>query len=580
MNVKNAKDWRSFADVTVPSLKCVEPVHPDTPVSESGFSGIGFIFSSSNNYTGIDIDPPAEGPTEAQTNVYKRFNSYTEWSPSGKGIHIIVKGKLPSGKRKDGIEVYSDSRFFAMTGSVVNPTPIAERQDYLNILFDQMGGDKPDFDASPHFKAEAETDDIILQRMFSAENGLKAEAYYTGNLLEQESTSEAALGLMNIIGFYTQNRDQMVRLFRKSSFGQTKHGQSDYHLNRILNLALDRQFDRVDPGSYTVNGKPFAPNGSAAQPLAGGIRASDLQHKHFPAVEWVVPHLIAQGLTIVGGRPKAGKSWLMLDTAIAVAEGGYVLGKLCHPGDVAYFALEDTERRLKSRMWKLKGEAPWPAQLSFFLSVERGAEGVKQVRTWLEQAANPRLIIIDTFAKVRAEKRHSENSYDADYAAVGEWKALADEFNVALIFVHHTRKAEAVDPFDTVSGTLGITGAADAIIILHSSSQGRSLLGRGRDVEEFALGVEFQSENCSWLVLGDAADVQRSSQRNSIMNLLRQSGGPMSPKDIAHSLGADDNSVRQLLFKMTADGEVIKEGRGLYSIPLHNIGNKITESLL
>src|SRR5215218_278488 len=98
-----------------------------------------------------------------------------------------------------------------------------------------------------------------------------------------------------------------------------------------------------------------------------GFSAAELQHMRFPPIKYVVPGYIAEGLTLFAGKPKLGKSWLLLHAAIAVARGGYTLGDVeCVEGDVLYCALEDNKRRLQSRMSKLvQTFQPWPKRLRF-----------------------------------------------------------------------------------------------------------------------------------------------------------------------------------------------------------------------
>src|SRR5438876_787246 len=110
-----------------------------------------------------------------------------------------------------------------------------------------------------------------------------------------------------------------------------------------------------------------------AKPPAGGklseamFSAAELQNMVFPEIAWIVPGYIVEGCTILAGAPKIGKSWLLLDIAKAVADGGVCLGSIeCDKGDVLYLALEDNRRRLQSRMRKLTSLTErWPANLTF-----------------------------------------------------------------------------------------------------------------------------------------------------------------------------------------------------------------------
>src|SRR5262249_14737505 len=122
---------------------------------------------------------------------------------------------------------------------------------------------------------------------------------------------------------------------------------------------------------------------------------------------------------------------------------------------------EDNLRRLQSRMTKLLGiSQPWPKWLQFYCEMPRLTDGgLEIIKGWIEKAERPRLIIIDTLAMVRAK----QTQYDADYYAVVELRTLANECGIAVVVVHHLRKMDADDAFDTVSGTLGLTGAPDTI---------------------------------------------------------------------------------------------------------------------
>ena len=142
------------------------------------------------------------------------------------------------------------------------------------------------------------------------------------------------------------------------------------------------------------------------------------------------------------------------------------------------------------------------------------------------------------------------------------------ETGVAIVVVHHTRKSGSEDdPFEKVSGTLGLSGAADTTIVLDRDGQGCTLYGRGRDVTEFEIAVTFDTLSCRWHALGNAADVRRSEQRAAILTVLTGATEPMSPKEIADEANMDRNNVDQLLGKMMKDGEVPKAERGRYVHP-------------
>jgi hypothetical protein len=317
------------------------------------------------------------------------------------------------------------------------------------------------------------------------------------------------------------------------------------------------------------------------------LSANKLMSMHFNPVSYIVPNVIVEGLSIFAGKPKIGKSWLLLHAANAIAEGRTTLGGLkCTEGDVLYCALEDNPRRLQSRMKALFGKSrkwsdemdgmtneeisnhprQWSERLTFVTEMPRLAEGgLKVISDWIEAAECPRLIIIDTLAMVRMPNRKDQSSYDADYSAVVGLRTLAQEHGVAIVLVHHLRKADSDDAFDTVSGTLGLTGAADAILVLKRDTGGGIVLhGRGRDLAELEKAMEFDKPTCTWSIRGDASVVRRSAERNKILAAVKEIGQPATPKEIADEAGLKTDYVRTTLRRLAKDGLVLRGERGKY----------------
>jgi hypothetical protein len=251
----------------------------------------------------------------------------------------------------------------------------------------------------------------------------------------------------------------------------------------------------------------------------------------------VVPGLFVEGLTLLAGKPKVGKSWLMLHTGLMVAQAGLALGTLaCAAGEVLYCALEDTPRRLQRRTAKL--DVGWPARMSVLTTMPRlAAGGLQVIKNWIASVADPRLVMIDTLELVR-DRKANENGYAADYSAVLELRELANRHHLAIVLVHHLRKAEAEDPFDTVSGTLGLTGAPDAILVLTGQAGLYTLRGRGRDLEEFAKPISFDRVTCLWQ-LNPAGPTAKASDwdnrktltllRRILVQMVDQAGTDMRP---------------------------------------------------
>ena len=296
--------------------------------------------------------------------------------------------------------------------------------------------------------------------------------------------------------------------------------------------------------------------------------ASELWDLDFPPVAWIVPDYITAGLTLLVGAPKLGKSWLALDICNAVAQGGATLGnRVCMKGDVLYAALEDNPRRIKDRLHKVCARKPGSGFTVWTEMQMLDAGGLDDLRAWIVTADKPRLIVIDVLNKVRSSQGKNEAPYAYDYRSVTPLKDLADEFGLAIVVIHHTRKADAGDKLEKVSGTNGLTGAADTTIILDRDGEGVTLSGRGRDIAEFETAMEFQKDICRWRVLGDAAEVRKSDERKMILEALEGETTPMGPAAIASVSGQPAGGVRYLLHKMAKAGEVQKAGYGKYLHP-------------
>ncbi|XAI93834.1 DNA primase/helicase [Pseudomonas phage vB_Pa-PAC1] len=218
-------------------------------MSSGWYAGIGFVLTENDPYSFIDLDDTKGDQTalDRQIKIFNEFNSYAERSPSGSGLHIIVKGAIPSGRRRSFIEVYSSLRYMTMTGDVYRNAPINDCNELLNILWGQMGQGSV---AVAHYAglAEAkETDEQVYNRAVAAANGDKFAELYAGKWEGMyASQSEADFALVDIIAFYTQNRAQISRMFRASGLGQRDKAKRDDYVSYMLNKCFDRMLPPVD----------------------------------------------------------------------------------------------------------------------------------------------------------------------------------------------------------------------------------------------------------------------------------------------------------------------------------------------
>src|SRR5215203_5924415 len=171
-----------------------------------------------------------------------------------------------------------------------------------------------------------------------------------------------------------------------------------------------------------------------------------------------------------------------------------------------------------------------------------------------------------------------QNVYQEDYAALEELLPLAAEHEVAIVVVHHTRKMAAADPLDEISGSTGLTGGVDGVLVL-KRDRGKAdavLHVDGRDIEEPAeYALKWDAETASWTIVGDAEEYRISEERKEILGVLIEAGEFLSPGDVADVLGKPRNTIKQLLWRMAQDGQV-ENRNGKYGIT-HNRDNRVTE---
>jgi len=332
------------------------------------------------------------------------------------------------------------------------------------------------------------------------------------------------------------------------------------------------QFDPRTAADAAWNAQRAKPNGADGAATFKLTTAADLVAREFKEPKWAVPQIAAEGLTLLAGKPKTGKSWAALDFAVAVAGGYSALGNIdCQQGDVLLLALEDNDRRLNQRLKAvLQGQTAPPA-LEIATQWRRADDGgLNDLHAWLGAHPKARLVVIDTLQMIRSDRSKTAGVYADDYQAIGRLKALADKWNVAFVVAHHLRKESAGDPLESVSGTAGITGSADTILVL--KREPKDSLGllyvRGRDVPEAEIAMQFDEDTGKWLRLIGADDFRRSKERNAIIRALLDLGEPMTPAEIADAIGkprGNNASVRMLLKKMRQSGDIVRQADGRYT---------------
>ena len=230
------------------------------------------------------------------------------------------------------------------------------------------------------------------------------------------------------------------------------------------------------------------------------IDAETLLSTPLPPVRWLIPGLLPAGLSLLAGASKAGKSWLCLWFCLQLARGGEIWGRTTQPQTVLYLCLEDTYARIQGRLFRLT-EDPVPSRLYFQTGSCAIGDGLElQIEKFLSQHPETGLVVIDTLQKVRTADPNN-GAYASDYQDMSALKSLADRRGIGLLLVHHLRKQGASDPFQQISGSNGLMGAADTIWLLQRQrmSDTARLLVTGRDMDSCTLHL--QTRDCIWQLL-------------------------------------------------------------------------------
>jgi hypothetical protein len=294
-------------------------------VERFGYSGIGFVLTASDPFCFIDLDAPNGDPIiiERYNKILQAFDSYSEVSPSGQGMHIICKATLPQGRRRNKIEMYSSGRYMTVTGLTYQDRPIAEREVLAGQLWDELQiTPKELFEAQS--QPEQFTDKQIYDIASTAENADKFNSLWSGQFQTYyQSQSEADFALINILGFYSRNIEQIRRMFRQSGLGQRKKANREAYVDPMIKRSFDNMPLPVDVEGFKAQiasqlAAQATPDNEEKNPFAGPLFASVPD----PNYDWTVPPGLLGEITqfIYAAAPRPVKE-VALSGAIGLMAG-------------------------------------------------------------------------------------------------------------------------------------------------------------------------------------------------------------------------------------------------------------------
>ena len=508
--------------------------------------GMGYVYAKEDGLVFIDGDHclDADGrPLPPFNKWLTMLPGYCERSRSGTGLHFIVRGTLPDGckhkKHINGgemaVELYDCNRYVALTGDLWGEqTPLEDApsaQAGIDVILQQMGmlADDGPADALPDQpdRPEEEIQAIIADAL--QRDGDFAQLWscteHPGKLGD-ESKDDLAIctAAWRATRFQLSEGDLMHGL-DASPWAETKdnnapkwhydkwHGTGhrstgDYRKNTALRAYKKAKQDEA----AALDGfKSLAPE----KPRF--VTAAELDRMELPPVQWAVPGLLPAGLVFLVAAPKMGKSWLAFDLCLSVAAGDDWLGHETNQGATLYLALEDGLNRLQKRLKTIgDGFTPPPAGCTLAINAPMLNAGLLEfLDGWLTEHPDAKLVCIDTFQKVKPPQGKNENAYGADYRICSPLQAWAIQHNICVLLVHHTKKGvNPGDIFEGVNGSQGLTGTADATLLLSKENRFDAdavLSVTGRDVEMERYLIHFNSTACRWVMLGTVNDQERQN---------------------------------------------------------------------
>lgn len=568
---------------------------------------IGFVIQAGDNVFAIDLDKAIDQAGQISPFAYQVLSTFpgaaVEISISGKGLHIFGSGASAVGenhrKRIPGLEFYTSGRFIALTGfqksgnalvdfSAVLPgfvqqfgltlppdqNPMVPADDapldgytgpredarLIDMMLNHKGGAGVMFGERLHFRDLWNCNSEVLTQHFPA-GGNRAD----GCAFDR---SRADMALMTHLAFWTgKHSSRMVRLFQQSQlYRPDKYtGRGAYRMAYLVNGGM-----KFSGGIYD---KPADVPQVTHQEFSAGMSATDLLRLDIPPREFLVDTILPPGHYLLAAKPKMGKSFMGLELAYSVATGKPFLRHDVQRGGVLYFALEEDRGLLQERLKALDHQHFGNGAISnlTIFTADDDVAGIDQgfltnLENFLGRKPHTRLIVIDTFFKVRPLKKPGEEIYAFDRRSADPITRLCNRYpGLVVVSIQHTRKMASDDPQDMISGSLGLTGAVDGYFVLYKDASGvLTLTGSGRRIKGFDYALNFVPP--CWDLIGDRDAMPLTQVEDKVYQALLEFRDCASMVDIAGATRMAHQNVHRTLVKLIEKGRVTKYRQKYYAM--------------
>ena len=373
------------------------------------------------------------------------------------------------------------------------------------------------------------------------------------------------------------------RIIKSNNNQETNNAGYDYLANY---MGVDREKVRTWIGWLGKTPGKTQTNKTYRNFLTTGIDMVKLRTTDIPPLQYAIRPILPEGLVLFCGRAKSMKSWTMLLICYAIQNGLKVMGHETVQGDCLHLALEDGKRRLKFRERRLNLNKLTPPTTD----VEAPYLGMgleESLQTWIDSVPNPRLICIDTLARVKSRTGFNKagTAYDHDNETLRAIQKLAITNGLTIVLVSHLNKASQDYAFDKITGSTGLQGICDAMWLVERGEHGAqsTFIGRGRDIMDFEYALNWNEETMRYDFVGNLQEINLNDNRKEVIDAMKQLATEglkeVRPRDVAKHCGytaqsKDSQRISKTMLRMKKNLEITKgEKFGTYKLVEVNQSN-------
>jgi hypothetical protein len=586
---------------------------------EHGYGGVGFVFTPEDDLCGVDLDgclDPETGEMEPWAReVIEELDSYTEISPSGTGVHILVRGDLPKGRNRKGrFEAYDRGRYFTVTGKHLSGTPqsIESRQEELRAVVRRVFGE-PSTNyghgapvTAPGRADNGLSDAEVVRKALAASNGERFARLWTGDTSGYGSHSEADLALCGMLAFWTGgDATRIAALFRQSSLYRKKWDRDDYR-DKTISEALKGRTEFYKPPHERLTVKLADGTQRRIEELRPEEIGRLLSGVEPEEVSWLWPSWLALGkLALVDGDPGLGKSAMTLDLAARVSAGKpFPNGAECEPAGVVLLSAEDgLADTIRPRLDAAGADTSRILTLAT-VPDEDGHDRLVSIPEDLGliekgiRRVGARLVVVDPLMAFLSGDTNSHRDQDVR-RALAPLAGLAERTGASVLVVRHLNKAAANNPLYRGGGSIGIIGAARMAFVVGKDPQDENRRVLASTKNNLALPpkslmfgleeAESGSVRVNWLghsevsakdILATPQDQEHADARSEAVEFLEcvLADGPVPAnrvKEEAEEAGISESTLKRakklvgvITYRENEAGEKRGVGRWMWKLPV------------